>query len=102
MAKTALNSSTVYAGFSHQKTREYFQSEVFPPLKLILSYSFQFTECSSKEKKDTVANYYIAQSEETLWDISYKCNIPIETLAKLNSHYKRPDSVKEGDRVVLC
>lgn len=72
------------------------------PKNNILSYSFQFTECSSKEKRDTGTNYYIAQSEETLWDISYKCNISIETLAKLNPGYKRPDSVKEGDRVVLC
>ncbi len=72
------------------------------PKNNILAYSFQFSECSSKEKRDTGIKYYIAKSEETLWDISYKYNISVETLARLNTQYKRPDSVQEGDRVVLC
>lgn len=72
------------------------------PKDNILTYSFEFSECSSKEKRDTKASFYIAQSNETLWDISYKCNVAVETLAKLNPQYKRPDSVKKGDRVVLC
>lgn len=72
------------------------------PKNNILTYSFQFSECSSKEKRDTQINYYIAEKGDTLWDVSYKCNVPIETLAKLNLKYKRPDSVQEGDRVIIC
>lgn len=72
------------------------------PKNNILTYSFQFTECSSKEKRDTPANYYTAENNDTLWDVSYKCGVSIDTLAKLNPKYKRPDSVQEGDMVIIC
>ncbi len=72
------------------------------PKENVVSYTFEFVESSSKEKSLYKASYHIASSGETLWNISNTYNIPIETLAKLNQNYKRPDSVKAGDKVILC
>lgn len=72
------------------------------PKENIVSYSFEFVECSSKEKNNTSVNYHIAKDGETLWDISYIYNVPVEELARINPSYKRPDSVSEGDRVIIC
>lgn len=68
----------------------------------VISYSFEFEENSTKEKSLYKTPYHIAVSGETLWHISNTYNVPVETLAKLNPIYKRPDSVKVGDKVILC
>lgn len=72
------------------------------PKENIISYSFEFTQCSSKEKTNTSVNYHIAESGETLWDIAYIYGTAVEALWEKNPVYKRPDSVQEGDRVIIC
>lgn len=72
------------------------------PKESIISYSFEFVQCSSQEKQNTSVNYHIAQSEETLWDIAYAYGVSVESLLQLNTNIRRPDSVKKGDRVIIC
>lgn len=58
---------------------------------------FEFTSSSSKQNSaNVIPNEHIAVSDETLWDISYKYNIPVETLLKINPFIKRPDILEEG------
>lgn len=72
------------------------------PKENILTYSFEFTECSSKEKRKTTINYHIAKKDETLWDIANIYSVSVKTLAKLNPRYKTPYSVVEKDKVIIC
>lgn len=72
------------------------------PKENIVSYSFEFVVVTSKEKNKTSLNYHIAKANETLWDISYIYGVSVQRLAQLNPEYKRPDSVSEGDKVILC
>ena len=39
---------------------------------------------------------------ETLWDISYRFDLPIDALVRLNPQVKRPDVVAEGTVIALC
>lgn len=67
----------------------------------ILEYSFVFREIM--EKKSCVPpTMHIVKSGETLWDIAYCYDIPIDLLVKLNPNVKRPDEIYEGAEVVLC
>ena len=81
---------------------------VFESLKIlgepkpdVLTYSFVFREVM-ESKTDTKSMSYIAESGETLWDISHKFNIPIDELVSLNIHIKRPDISVEGSVIKLC
>lgn len=73
-----------------------------PPKENIIEYSFVFTEADTREKSLPKTPFHTAKNGETLWDISYKYSIPLETLAKQNCQIKTPDSIKEGDMVKLC
>ena len=55
-----------------------------------------------ESKTDTKSMSYVAENEETLWDISHKFNIPIDELVSLNIHIKRPDISVEGSVIKLC
>lgn len=67
----------------------------------VLTYSFVFREVMER-KTDLKPMSYIAQKDETLWDISHKFDIPIDELVALNIHIKRPDIVLDGSVIKLC
>lgn len=67
-----------------------------------VKYRFTFTESFARNtyKQDYG---YIADGKNSLWDISYKYGVCIETLLELNPFVCRPDSIIEnGKRVTLC
>lgn len=81
---------------------------VFESLKIkgepkpdVLEYSFVFREVMEKKQQDK-AQTYTAGEGECLWDISYKFDVPIDTLVRLNSDVKRPDISLEGRVIRLC
>ncbi len=69
----------------------------------VIEISFVFTCSTSKAATDdTLPLSVTADGEETLWDISYKYNIPVEALLALNTFVKRPDELKKGWVIKLC
>lgn len=81
---------------------------VFESIKIIgepkpdvLTYSFVFREIM-ENKTDEKPISYVAESGETLWDISYKFQVPIDELVCLNFHIRRPDISVEGSVIKLC
>lgn len=81
---------------------------VFESLKImgkpkpdILEYSFIFREVMEKKTTDFPV-YCISAEDETLWDISYKYGVSIDSLILLNPFVKRPDELEPGSKVMLC
>lgn len=81
---------------------------VFESLKItgepkpdILCYSFVFREAMEK-KIPEAPSAHIMKYGETLWDVSYMHDIPIDLLIRLNPEIKRPDESQEGFTVILC
>lgn len=69
----------------------------------VLGYRFVFIEArptaKDKEKPDC---YETIVDNESLWDISYRYDTPIETLVSLNPGIKYIDTLSKGERVRLC
>ncbi|MCR5652878.1 MAG: LysM peptidoglycan-binding domain-containing protein [Ruminococcus sp.] len=83
----------------------FFQSLEFSadPTPELITYKFVFRENSSKNRNSLVPEkYYTVQNGEDLWDISYKFNVPIETLTELNPDIKRANEIEEGRVVKIC
>lgn len=81
---------------------------VFESLKIegehkpdVLCYSFVFREAMEQKGAETVSVHTV-KKDETLWDISYKYDIPTDRLLKLNADIKRPDELESGMKVILC
>lgn len=81
---------------------------VFESLKIIgepkpdiLAYSFVFREVMEKKQEENSSSC-VAENGETLWDISYRYGVPIDSLVRLNTNVKRPDEVLTGTEVRLC
>ncbi len=70
------------------------------PREDVLTYSFVFREAAprSREAESSCA----ARPGETLWDISYRFKIPIDTLVRLNPGIRRPDDELDGRSVFLA
>lgn len=69
-----------------------------------LSYSFEFWESIEKSGIEVASlseSYYTASKGENLWNIAYKYNTTVSELMKINPEIKRPDSLEDGQRVVL-
>lgn len=67
------------------------------PKENSIEIKFEFTSSSSAQSGDTtVPSSYTAEADDTLWDIAYKYNIPVETLLSLNPIVKRPDILESG------
>lgn len=66
-----------------------------------VEYKFMFIEVpdAMPEENSTAPEFYIADNDEDLWDISLKCDVSIETLVKLNPHIKNPCCISEGDKI---
>lgn len=84
---------SVYAEFESLKL-------VGKPRPDVLSYSFAFRELM--EEREDKRREIIAAENETLWDISYRFGIDIDTLVRLNPQVKRPDIITAGEVVRLC
>lgn len=67
----------------------------------ILSYSFSFREVMEK-KFPAIPDFYILQEKDTLWDVSFMFDIPIDSLVQLNPHIKMPNITAEGVKIALC
>lgn len=72
------------------------------PAENVISYAFEFEESSTEEKKNTGVSYHIVKDGETLWDIAYLYGVTVEELLLLNLQIRRPDSIREGERISIC
>ena len=69
----------------------------------ILRYRFVFIETKSPYKALPQKQFYVTVSQgESLWDIAYVYDKPIETLTALNPQIPLIDEINEGERVRLC
>lgn len=73
------------------------------PKEDVLGYRFEFIEAippaKSAERRDVYETIVVGES---LWDISYRFDVPIVTLIRLNPHIKYIDALDKGERVRLC
>lgn len=81
---------------------------VFETLKIVgepkpdvLTYSFVFREKMESRAFDIPTAHTVTEGE-SLWDISYYYDIPIDLLVRLNPWIKRPDELEQGSTVILC
>ncbi len=68
----------------------------------LLKYYFEFTETESVMSEGSKNPFHIAKLDETLYDISYEESVSIDRLVNLNPQVRRPDILKEGERIRLC
>ena len=69
----------------------------------ILTYNFEFWEELSSELAnwDLREDSYTVLDGDTLWSISSRFEIPIETLLSLNPNIKNPNQLIPGEKVKL-
>ena len=69
------------------------------PAPDVLTYRFRFREVRglAEDKPQSVVT-----QGESLWDISYRFDVPIDALVRLNPQVRRPDVVEEGTVIALC
>lgn len=73
------------------------------PKEDVLGYRFVFIEAQPAEKDNGIPDYYdTLVIGESLWDISYRYRVTIDTLVRLNPQIRYIDALKEGERVRLC
>lgn len=73
------------------------------PTPEVVTYSFVFVEDLSKQKNINQPMYHtVVSDEETLWDISFKYSVEMNTLVELNPQIKRIDELHSGERVRVC
>ena len=72
------------------------------PSPNVITYSFEFIEDCEKNHTDKEPYFHTVMGDETLWDISYKYGVNIETLVSLNPEIKRVDELSEGLKVKIC
>lgn len=63
-------------------------------------YAFTFIENCNHKKNQRNIDFVYAREDENLFDIAYRCDVPIETLLELNNR-KNPFDISVGDKVVL-
>lgn len=69
----------------------------------VINYSFEFWEDVSSETNEAYSQeeYYTVLEGDTLWSISMKYNVAVETLLQLNANIKNPNQLNAGERVKL-
>lgn len=67
-----------------------------------ISYSFVFTEASSKQTDLPLYKEHTVKDGETLYDIAAKYSVDVGVLVELNPSICRPDELKGGERIKLC
>lgn len=69
----------------------------------ILRYRFVFIESKSPYGSMPQERFYVTVSQgESLWNIAYLFDQPIETLTALNPQIPLIDDINEGERVRIC
>lgn len=73
------------------------------PKNGVISISFEFTRVDDSDAAQPISplECHKAASGESLWDISYKYNIPIESLLALNPWIRNPWEIEVGKEVRL-
>lgn len=66
-----------------------------------ISFEFKSSSYDTGLGKMEVASV-VADGDESLWDIAWRYNKPVESLLKLNPRVKRPDIVEKGWVIRLC
>lgn len=84
----------VYARFSKLST----QGTDIPDL---LEYTFEFIQ-ELPQNSGSLWGEYVCKASETLYDIAHKWDVSLEKLVELNPWIRRPDELKEGERMRLC
>lgn len=73
------------------------------PVDDVLFYRFLFVEAQSPRPDARNAEIYVTTAEgESLWDISYACDVPVERLTALNPQIPLIDELRRGERVRIC
>ena len=73
------------------------------PEENVLGYRFVFVEAEPPTRGAYDAQVHETLVEgESLWDISYRYNVPMDVLVRLNPQVKYIDHLDEGERVRLC
>lgn len=73
------------------------------PKEDILTYRFLFVEAHLPEREESSRESYETIVDcESLWDISYRFGVPIDTLVQLNPQIGYIDTIAEGVSVRLC
>ena len=83
----------------------YFSSLEFSadPTPKLITYKFVFKEDSLKQGPSaSPEKFYYTQEGEDLWDISYKFNVPVETLVELNPELNSVNEIEQGTKVRIC
>lgn len=72
------------------------------PRENVLSYAFSFKEARNESLSGEDRMYHQAEEGETLWDIAYRFDEPIETLVTLNPQIRLLDELEKGETVRIC
>lgn len=73
------------------------------PREDVLTFRFAFIESQPPAKDESSIGVYTTQTEgESLWDIGYRFDVPIDVLVTLNPQIMYIDDLDEGERVRLC
>ena len=73
------------------------------PVNSVISYRFTFVQAQSpRENTKGTASPHIARKGESLWDIAYANDVPIDRLVALNPQIPYINRLSKGERVNLC
>lgn len=73
------------------------------PVDDVLSYRFLFIEAQSLRPEAQNTEFYLTKTDgESLWDIAYAYDVPIERLTVLNPQIPLIDELSRGERVRIC
>ena len=75
---------------------------VCEPTEKLVTYSFEFVEDMTKSEVAENKVYHYVRDNESLWDISYMYDIPIENLVSLNPQVKWIDELEKGEKIRIC
>ena len=68
----------------------------------LIKYRFGFIEVMREDKMRVPIDTHTVISGESLWDISYRYGVDIDTLMRLNPTIRHPFYLYEGEEVRLC
>ena len=73
------------------------------PVDDVLSYRFLFIEAQSLRPEAQNTEFYLTKTDgESLWDIAYAYDVPIERLTVLNPQIPLIYELSRGERVRIC
>lgn len=98
------NGSGILSLPSVKPFKAFFKSLEFAaePTPELVTYKFVFVEDLTGDGGERPEKYHTLGADEDLWDVSYRYDVPIETLLELNPFVARPEEVREGEEVRIC